>query len=98
MVHIIGRQLIKNKHFLGIMSEHKSNAWPSFKAFGKNFLRNTCIRAENYTRNVQKLLQGYKSLSCSMSIRLDFVYGHLHNFRKSLVTSVMSKVNDSTKM
>ena len=64
------------------MSELESNAWLSFKDLVENFLRNT--RAENYIRNVQKLLQSYKSIDCCMSMKLSFVYGHLLNFPENL--------------
>ena len=39
------RQLIKDEHFIGTMSELKKNAWISFKDVVKNFLGNT--RAKN---------------------------------------------------
>ena len=52
------RQLIKDEHFIGTMSELEKNAWLSFKDVVKNFLGNT--RAKNYTEIVQKLLESTK--------------------------------------
>ena len=49
------RQLIKNEHFIGTMSELEKNAWISFKDVVKNFLGHT--RAKNYSEIVLKLLE-----------------------------------------
>ena len=76
------RQLIKDEHFIGTMSELEKNAWLSFKDVVKNFLGNT--RAKNYTEIVQKLLESYKTLGCNMSIKLHFLHSHLANFPENL--------------
>jgi hypothetical protein len=76
------RQLIKDEHFIGTMSEHEKNAWLSFKDLIKNFLGNT--RANNCTEIVVKLLESYKTLGCNMSIKLHFLHIHLANFPENL--------------
>lgn len=76
------RQLIKDDHFIGTMSELEKNAWSSFKDLVKNFLGNK--RANNYTEIVQKLLESYKTLGCNMSIKLHFLHSHLPNFPENL--------------
>ena len=53
------------------------------KILVKNVLGNTW--AENYTKNVQKLGPTNRLVpSCNMSIKLHFVYRHLHNFPENL--------------
>ena len=69
------RQLIKDEHFTGTMSDLEKNAWLSFKDVVKNFLGNT--RASNYTEIVQKLLESYKALGCNMRIKLHCLHCHL---------------------
>ena len=59
------RQLIKDEHFTGAMSDLEKNAWLPFKDVVKNFLGNT--NASNNTEIVQKLLESYKALGCNMS-------------------------------
>ncbi|XP_069623312.1 uncharacterized protein [Ranitomeya imitator] len=76
------RQLIKDEHFTGTMSDLEKNAWLSFKDVVKNFLGNT--RASNYKEIVQKLLESYKALGCNMSIKLHFLHCHLANFPENL--------------
>ena len=84
------RQLIKDEHFTGTMSDLEKNAWLSLKDVVKNFLGNT--RASNYTEIVQKLLESYKvmelslgkALGCNMSIKLRFLHCHLTHFPEDL--------------
>ena len=76
------RQLIKDEHFTGTMSDLEKNAWLSFKDVVKNFLGNT--HASNYTEIVQKLLESYKALGSNMSIKLHFLHCHLVNFPEDL--------------
>ena len=81
MVHKL-RQLIKDEHFTGTMSDLEKNAWLSLKDVVKNSLGNTC--ASNDTEIVQKLLESYKALGCNMSIKLNFLHCHLSNFPEDL--------------
>ena len=81
MVHKI-RQLIRDEHFTGTMSDLEKNAWLSFKDVVKSLLGNT--RASNYTEIVQKLLESYKALGCNMTIKLHFLHCHLANFPEDL--------------
>ena len=76
------RQLIRDQHFIGTMTELEKNAWLSFKAIVTDFLGNT--RAENYTEIVQKLLDSYKTLGCNMSIKVHFLHSHLDKFPENL--------------
>lgn len=47
------RQLIKDDHIIGTISELEMNAWSPFKDFFKNFLGNKL--AKNYTEIIEKL-------------------------------------------
>ncbi len=76
------RQLIKDKHFIGTMSELEKNAWLAFKAIVKDFLGNT--RAKNYTEIVKNLLDSYQKLGCNMSIKVHFLHSHLDMFPENL--------------
>lgn len=76
------RQLIKDEHFIGTMTELQKNAWLAFKNVVKNFLGNT--RAENYTEIVQQLLESFKMLGCNMSIKVHFLHSHLADFPQHL--------------
>lgn len=76
------RQLVKDEHFMGTMTELQKNAWLAFKNIVKDFLGNT--RAQNYTEIVQQLLESFKMLGCNMSIKLHFLHSHLANFPKIL--------------
>ena len=76
------RQLIKDEHFIGTMSEPQKNAWLSFKDIVKDFLGNS--RAPNYIEIVHKLLETYKTLGCNMSIKLHFLHSHLDDFPENL--------------
>ena len=89
------RQLIKDEHFVGTMSELETNAWISFKDV-KNFLGNT--REKNSTEIVQKLLKSYKALGCNMSIKVHFLVAILLTSGKTMVLSMMNMVNDSNKI
>lgn len=76
------RQLVKDEHFIGTMTELQKNAWLAFKNLVKDFLGNT--RAQNYTEIVQQLLESFKMLGCNMSIKLHFLHSHLADFPKNL--------------
>ena len=69
------RQVIKDKQFTGTKSDLKKIAWLSFEDVVKNFLGNT--RESNYTEIVQKLLESYKVLGYTLSIRLHYLRCHL---------------------
>ena len=69
------RQAIKDKQFTGTKSDLKKIAWLSFEDVVKNFLGNT--RESNYTEIVQKLLESYKVLGYTLSIRLHYLRCHL---------------------
>ncbi|GBN46056.1 hypothetical protein AVEN_275543-1 [Araneus ventricosus] len=64
------RQLVKNEHFIGTMTELQKNTWLAFINIVKYFFGNT--RTQNYTEIVQQLLESYKMLGCHMSIKLHF--------------------------
>ena len=72
------RQLIRDEHFTGNMSDLEKNAWLSFK----DFLGDT--RASIYTEAVQKRLDRYRALGCSLSIEVHFLHSHLANFPENL--------------
>ena len=58
------------------------HAWNAFQTICKNFLGNE--RSPNYARHVEKLLQTYKSMGCSMSLQIHFLHSHLDFFPPNL--------------
>lgn len=64
------------------MTELQKNAWLAFRNLVKDFLENT--RIENFTEIVQQLLQSFKMLSRSESIKLNFLQSHLYDFLENL--------------
>lgn len=76
------RQLFRDEHFMGTMTELQKNAWFAFKNLAKHFLGNT--RAQNYTEIVQQLLKSFEMLACNMSIKLHFLHSHLAEFPENL--------------
>ena len=76
------RQLITDENFIGTILELEKNAWLSFRELLKNFRGNK--REKNYSENVLKLLEKWKTLGFNMSIKLDFLHRYLPNFLENL--------------
>ena len=64
------------------MDENVKAAWQSFKNVSQNFLGNT--KSENYENIVNELLENYKNIGCSMSLKLHFLHSHLEYFPQNL--------------
>ncbi|GBN60255.1 hypothetical protein AVEN_141028-1 [Araneus ventricosus] len=76
------RQLVKDEHFIGTMTELQRNAGLAFKNTVKYFLGNT--RAQNYTKIAQHLSESNKILGCNMIIKLQFLHSYVADFPKNL--------------
>ncbi|KYQ48592.1 hypothetical protein ALC60_12354 [Trachymyrmex zeteki] len=64
------------------MTVNQKNAWLSFIAVIKGFLGNR--KEANYKDLVETMLDNFKKLGCSMSVKLHFLYSHLDFFAANL--------------
>ncbi|KAL4113048.1 hypothetical protein QTP88_016749 [Uroleucon formosanum] len=79
---ICGDLKIIDNAFLNSMTTIEKNAWISFKEVINNFFGN--IKSENYETIVNSMLENYRILGCSMSIKMHFLYSHLDKFPENL--------------
>lgn len=61
---------------------NKKNAWLAFKSIAKDFLGNTW--AQNYVEIFEQLLESFKLLDCSISIKFHFSHSHFAYFLEIL--------------
>jgi hypothetical protein len=74
--------LTRDKKFEDMLSQVEKSAWRSFKNAVQNFLRN--FKASNYRDIVGELLNSYKDMGCSMSLKMHFLDSHLDFFPENL--------------
>lgn len=82
-----------DEHFIRIMTEFNKNAWLVFKNLAKDFLGN--MRVENYIKNIQQLLEGFKMFGCNIKNICIF---HLDDFLENLAAANDEQDSDSTKI
>ena len=76
------RALVQDHEFITKMNEKEKSAWLSFKAVIKNFLGNK--KADNYEILVARMLFAFRELGCNMSLKVHFLFSHLHRFPQNL--------------
>lgn len=76
------REVIKDDAFDKTLDPTEKAAWFAFKDVCANFLGNN--KSKNYRTKVNKLLQAYKKLGCSMSLKIHFLHSHLDFFPENL--------------
>ena len=72
------RQLLTDEKFAGTLNPLELRAWNSFKAVCKGLLGKH--KDPNYQLLVNNLIDSYKSLGCTMSLKLHFLFSHLDFF------------------
>ena len=75
------RSLMKDEYVNGVKSETKTNAWQAFKSVENNFFDflGNKNRSE-YLLIVQEMMQSFKALVASMSLKIHFLRSHLDDF------------------
>ena len=76
------RQLIKDPDFVNSMNEAEKRAWSSFVLVVKRFLGN--YKAGNYVELVNQMLEHFRELGCTMSIKVHYLHSHLDRFPENL--------------
>jgi len=90
------RKLMKDEKFEACMTKVETEAWSSFKEVVNKFLGN--YKDPNFKQIVQSMLENFKKLGCSVSLKVHFLMCHLdYIFLKILVPSVRNTVKDFTK-
>ena len=69
------RGIIKDDLFVNLLTETEQSAWLRFKTVCLNFLGN--LKAENYKKLVEDLLNAYRTMGCSKSLQVHFLHSHL---------------------
>ncbi|GBO15995.1 hypothetical protein AVEN_16063-1 [Araneus ventricosus] len=75
------RKMLKDENFETKM-ETKEKAWESFKLVIISFLGN--IKGPNYNSIVEEMINYFKILGYSMSLKVHFLDSHLHYFPENL--------------
>ncbi|GBN50343.1 hypothetical protein AVEN_45574-1 [Araneus ventricosus] len=79
------RKMMKDENFETKMETNERKAWESFKLVITSFLGNK--KDPNYKSIVEKVITNFKTLGCSMSLKVHFKrfkYSHLDYFPESL--------------
>lgn len=76
------RKLMKDNQFEKVMKKAEKEAWISFKEVASKFLGNN--KDPDYEEIVNKMLKCFKTLGCSMSLKLHFLNSHLSYFPENL--------------
>ena len=76
------RKLIQDQAFTSNMTAVESAAWCSYVSVVREFLGNT--KASNYRYLVNVMLRSFQALGSRMSIKLHYLFSHLHYFPENL--------------
>ena len=71
-------KLLKNGDFDHTLSGIEKVAWNAFRDVPHNFLGNT--KAPNYIELVEQMIDSYKNMGYSMSLKIHFLHHHLDFF------------------
>jgi hypothetical protein len=64
------RGIIDDDLFVNLLKQTEQSAWLRFKAVCLNFIGN--VKAENYKKLVEDLLNAYRTMGCSKSLQVHF--------------------------
>ena len=76
------RQLIRDPEFENSMNEVELEARKAFVLVVKNFLGNN--KSRNYAELINNMSTAFRNLSCSMSIKMHYLFSHMDRFPENL--------------
>ncbi|GBN09015.1 hypothetical protein AVEN_90926-1 [Araneus ventricosus] len=75
-------KIMKDENFETKMERNERKAWESYKLVITSFLENK--KDPNYKSIVEEMIQIFKILGCSMSLKVHFLDSHLDYFPENL--------------
>ena len=72
------REVLKDPHFEKSLSIFEFYAWQAFKWLCANFLGNA--KSPSFQPGVNDLLEAYRKMGCSMSLKMHILHSHLNFF------------------
>ena len=77
-------KLVKSDLFEHLLKDTEKSVWLTFKAVCLNFLQN--VKPEHYMELVEDLLNAYRTMGCSMSLKIHLLHSYLDFFPPNLNT------------